>query len=130
MAAPTHAEQIAAKEAELAAARKALVDNFERPIGGSSRTKQFGRRVDAQLRRAGQLRTAVLRLERELEGLRRDNLRPEVTPVDLSKLPAARYVRTEFGWHKVVKVNKATVKVRVEPGWNDLIKVSKILEIR
>lgn len=94
------------------------------------RTKSFGVRADANLRRAGHCARTIARLERELEGLRRRSTQPEPKPVDLDRLPYARFVRTWNGWHKVVKVNRVTVKVVVSPGWDDLIKVSKILEIR
>lgn len=125
------AEQIAAKETELAQAREAIVANFNRYAGTSlMRGKQHGIRTDAQIRRGATLAAAVTRMERELEGLRRQAARPETPALDLSKLPGARFIRTKVGWYEVVKVNRATVKVKVDPGWDDLIKVSQILEIR
>lgn len=119
---------LATLEAELAAARAAAVENFNRPIGGSLRTKQHGIRVDAAVRRAAELVRTAERLERELSALR--NPQPEPAPLNLARLPYARYIRTTYGWYEVVKVNRATVKVVAAPGMDDLVKVAKILEIR
>lgn len=124
------ADLIAAKEAELAAAREAMQANFNRPIGGSSKRKSFGVRVDAQIRRGAQLSRDVQRLERELDRLRTRGPKVESPPVTVEALSSARFVRTKVGWYEVVKVNRATVKVVVDPGWDDLIKISKILEVR
>ena len=127
----TIAEQIASKEAELAQAREVMVANFNRYAGTSSmRGKQHGIRTDAQIRRGAVLAATVTRLERELEGLRRRVSKPETPALDLSKLPGAKFIRTEVGWYEVVKVNKVSVKVKMPPGWDDLVKISKIVEIR
>lgn len=128
---PAHAERIAAKEAELAAARGALDAVYSQPAGTSRmRGKQHGVRVDAQIRRGAALSETVQRLGRELDALRRQGTGPASAPLDLARLPVARYVRTRHGWYEVVKVNRVTVKVQVDPGWDDLIKIGKILEIR
>jgi hypothetical protein len=125
------AERIAAKEAELARARKDLEANFDRFAGCSSlRGKQHKIRGDAQIRRAVVLGETVQRLERELAGLRQQAARPEAQPVDLAALDGARFIRTKYGWYEVVKVNRATVKVAAAPGMDDLVKKNKILEVR
>jgi hypothetical protein len=123
-------ERIAAKEAELAQARHALAGVPRNPGTSSLRGKQHYTRVDGAIRRAAQLGETVQRLERELEGLRRQATRPEPQPFDLAALPTARFIRTKVGWYEVVRVNKATVKVLTAPGMDDLVKISKILEIR
>jgi hypothetical protein len=125
------AERIAAKEAELAATLKAMQANFDRPAGTSQmRGKQHNLRIDAAIRRGADLGRTVERLERELAALRRQADQPEPQPLDLSKLPDARFIRTKVGWYEVVRVNRATVKVVVDPGWDDLIKIGRIVEIR
>jgi hypothetical protein len=124
------ARLIAAKEAELVAARNATEANFNRPVGGSSRTKQFGRRIDAQLRRGGQLGREVQRLQSEIRGLRRRATEPAPAPLDLSRLPYAKAIRTATGWYRVLKVNAKSVVVEVPPGWDNRFPLSRILEIR
>ncbi|MET8278378.1 hypothetical protein [Micromonospora sp. NPDC005174] len=124
--------QIAAKEAELARAREAFAAECDRPVGGSSRRKSFGVRLDAQIRRAANLGADVRRIERELQALRIQGARTRESAVqhDASTLAGVRYIRTDIGWHEVVKVNRLTVKVKVRPGMDDLIKIGKILEAR
>jgi hypothetical protein len=125
------AEQIAAKETDLAAARDAMEANFARPAGTSRmRGKQHGIRIDAAIRCGADLGRTVERLERELAALRRQADRPEPKPLDLSKLKDARFVRTTCGWYEVVRVNRATVKVLAGRGMDDLIKIGRIVEIR
>lgn len=123
------AEQIAAKEAELEAARAALVANYNRQVGGSSRTKQHGIRIDAQIRRGAEHARTVERLERELTALRRP-VQPEPQPVTPETLNGAKYVRTRYGWHKVVRVNRTSVTVETGYSWTDRIQLGKILEAR
>lgn len=127
----TIAEQIANKEAELAQAREAMDANFDRYAGTArGRGEQHRVRCDAQVRRGAQLGDRVQRLERELEALRRRADRPTPPPLDLSKLPGAKFIRTSSGWYEVIKVNRVSVKVKVPPGWDDLIRITKIVEIR
>ncbi|MEV5211247.1 hypothetical protein AB0K35_27625 [Micromonospora sp. NPDC053740] len=132
---PTGSDQatrIAAKEAELARALKAFNAECDRPVGGSSRRKSFGVRLDAQIRRAAQLGGDVQRIERELSALRIQGAQ-RLGPAgqhDASTLAGVRFVRTDIAWYEVVKVNRATVKVKVRPGMDDLIKIGKILEAR
>lgn len=121
------ARAIAAKAAELTAARTRFYAECDRPLGGRSRTKQFGRRADAQLRRAGELRRLVDRLSGELDALRRPVR--VVPPLDLERLPYATHIRTDAGWYEVVKVNRKSVKVKVDPGWDDLIPIKRVKEI-
>lgn len=127
---PSIADRIAAKEAELAAAREAMEANFNRPVGGRSRTKQFGRRINAQLRRAGEHRRTIEQLEREIVGLHREATAPTPVPLDLTRLPYAKAIRTRSGWYRVLKVNRKSVVVEVPPGWDNRFPLSRILEIR
>lgn len=127
----TTAEAITEKELELAQAREAMAANFNRYAGTSRmRGKQHQIRGAAQVRRGASLGETIRRLERELAALHREADRPETPPLDLAKLPKAKFIRTEIGWYEVVKVNRVSVKVKMPPGWNDLVKISKIVEIR
>lgn len=125
-----NAARIAELEAELKTAEAAAQANFEHTPGGRSRTKRFGKRVDAQLKRAGQHRRNIERIQRELAALNRQANQPAPVVLDLARLPHAYAIRTDTGWYRVLKVNRVTVQVEVPPGWNDLIKISKVLEIR
>jgi hypothetical protein len=117
----------AAKAAELAAAERRWNALCEWRNYGNSRTKQFGRRADGNLRRAAEARRLVERLTQELETLRRPVR--VVPPLDLERLPFATHIRTDVGWYEVVKVNRKSVKVVVDPGWDDLIPIKRIKEI-
>lgn len=122
-------ELITGKEAELESARAAVTATWGQPAGTSRmRGKQHGARIDSQLRRDAQNAETVQRLERELAALRNQQTAP--APVDLSRLPYARFVRTRYGWFEMVRVNRATVKVLVAPGMDDRIPIKKIVEIR
>jgi hypothetical protein len=43
---------------------------------------------------------------------------------------AARVVRTDTGWHKVVRVNTKSVTVETGYSWTDRIQRDKIIEVR
>lgn len=123
------AARIAAKEAEL----KAAQDRFQReadwrPHGGMRR-KAFGVRVDANLRRAGEAKRDIDRLERELAALKRPTPPPSAAhELDVEGLEPGDLVKMKNGLvYKVAKVNKSTVKVVVPPGMDDLVQKSKIV---
>lgn len=126
----TVADEIAAKEAELEQARAALQAAADYQSGVRSRTKTHVVRMDGALRRAGLAANTIRQLERELEGLRRKATQPEPVRLDLARLPHAQYIRTRYGWHEVVKVNRKSVKVVADPGWGDLVPIARIIEIR
>jgi hypothetical protein len=48
----------------------------------------------------------------------------------LEDLKAATHVRTELGWHRVVRVSAKSVTVRTDHSWNDRYPLSKILDVR
>lgn len=51
-------------------------------------------------------------------------------PVDPATVFGADFIRTEFGWHKVVKVNTKTVTVETPYYWTDRIPFHKITAVR
>ena len=126
------AARIVAKESELARVREALAVEGTRQVGGSSRRKSFGVRVGAQVKRMAKLSGDVQRIERELQALRSHDTpgRRPAGQYDALTLAGARHVRTDLGWHEVVKVNRVTVKVKVRPGMDDLIKIRTIIQAR
>ncbi len=126
----TIADEITAKEAELEQARAALQAAADYQSGVRSRTKTHRIRSDGALRRAGQARNTIERLEREIAALHRKAAQPEPVPLDLDRLPFAQFIRTQAGWYRVVKVNRKSVKVVADPGWDDLIPIGRIIEIR
>lgn len=128
--AAARAAALAAKEAELAQAVKALEDFDYRP-SGNTRTKASSQRTNAAIRRAADLASAMRRLEREVAALRKPA--PPAVPAGgftPEQLAAAKFIRTRYGWYEVAKVNKKSVKVKAAPGWDDTIPVKRILEVR
>jgi hypothetical protein len=51
-------------------------------------------------------------------------------PYTTEELGAARVVRTDVGWHKVVRVNAKSVTVESGYAWNDRYTLDKVLEVR
>lgn len=51
-------------------------------------------------------------------------------PFTPEELNAARAVRTDAGWHKVVRVNPKSVTVETGYSWTDRYTLDKILEVR
>jgi hypothetical protein len=126
---------LARKEAELTAAREALAA-YSPQFSGNQRTKSANQRVGATFRRSAQLVENVQRLEREVEGLRRQGDRPAPAGpppggFNAGNLAGAKFVRTRLGgWYEVVKVNRASVKVKAAPGMDDTISHKKIIDAR
>lgn len=51
-------------------------------------------------------------------------------PFTPEELKAARAIRTDVGWHRVVKVNAKSVTVATGYSWNDRYTLEKVLEVR
>ena len=68
-------------------------------------------------------RVEVRRFENQLA----EQERPRLTRDDVL---GATHVRTRFGWHKVVRVNRTTVSVDTGYSWTDRYPFEKILEAR
>lgn len=123
--------KIAAKEAELEAARRRLQAAGEYQAGGSSKRKQFAVRMDGALRRAGQARNDIVRLENELKALRNPKPEaPKVGPVNFDDIKPGGIIKRDGQYYRVVKVNPKSVKVEMPPGWDDVFKKdAKITEV-
>lgn len=126
------ADRIRQKEAELADAQAAVSRHWSAGTPGTSsmRGKQHGQRVDANVRRGAQLADSVQRVERELASLREQATAASNPPQASVPLEHAKFVRTQYGWYEVLKVNASSVKVKAAPGMDDLIKKTRILEAR
>ena len=51
-------------------------------------------------------------------------------PFAPEELKAARAIRTDAGWHKVVRVNAKSVTVESGYSWTDRYTLDKVLEVR
>jgi hypothetical protein len=51
-------------------------------------------------------------------------------PFSPEELKSARAIRTDAGWHKVVRVNPKSVTVETGYSWTDRYALDKILEVR
>jgi hypothetical protein len=51
-------------------------------------------------------------------------------PFTTEQLKSAKYIRTDVGWHKVVRVNAKSVSVETGYSWVDRYKLDKVLEVR
>jgi hypothetical protein len=56
-----------------------------------------------------------------------EKARPKLTTEDVR---GARFVRTDLGWHKVVRVNVKSVTVETAYSWTDRYPLAKVLEVR
>jgi hypothetical protein len=129
-AAPTEREaKLAAKRAELEAATQRFHAEANRQVGGSSKRKSFGVRIDAQLRRAGEHRRDMERLEREIAALERPEA-PKAGPVNFDDIKPGGIVKRDGQYYRVLKVNAKSIKLEMPPGMDDLFKKDhKITEV-
>lgn len=97
---------------------------------GNQRTKAFGQRTDAAIRRAAQRVERVEVLKRHLAALERATTAATKPLPTEEEIRSARLIRTKHGWEKVVRVNRSTVTIEVPPGWNDKVSFRKIFEVR
>lgn len=51
-------------------------------------------------------------------------------PFTPEQLKAATHIRTDIGWHKVVRVSAKSVTVETGYSWTDRFSLAKILEVR
>jgi hypothetical protein len=67
----------------------------------------------------------------EFEAARVESARRNApVPFTRDELDAARFVRTNIGWHKVRRVNAQSVTVETGYSWTNRYAVSMILEVR
>lgn len=99
------------------------------PRGHRARGKSIEAEIAAWKRaEARRGREAARRATTERKAARdAEAARVKLTGEDIA---GARYVRNEFGWHRVVRVNKTTVSVETGYSWVDRLSFTKILEVR
>ena len=51
-------------------------------------------------------------------------------PFTTDQLKAATHIRTDLGWHRVVRVNAKSVTVSTGYSWDDRYAIGKVLEVR
>lgn len=56
-----------------------------------------------------------------------EKARPKLTADDLA---GARLIRTDLGWHEVVRVSAKSVTVKTGYSWNDRYPHARVLEVR
>jgi len=94
-----------------------------------ARAASMERLVDSALAEAKAAEDAAWKLIREQERVAREleAARVKFTATDLAN---AVIVRDEFGWHRVVRVNRVSVTVATAYSWTNSIPLAKVLEFR
>lgn len=99
--------------------------------------RSWARRGAAEINRVvaeGKAQVAALEAERDAERRAKvQDLRDaEAARVRLThaEVVGAAFVRDEFGWHRVVRVNAKSVTVETAYSWTDRIELDRIREIR
>ena len=64
---------------------------------------------------------------KQLQQLIADRDRVRLTRADID---GAQFIRTQFGWSRVLRVNTVTVTVPTEWSWTETVPFEKILEVR
>jgi len=91
-----------------------------------ARAAKVEREISAALAEAKAFEDAAWKAGKEL-ALAAEAARVKFTAADLS---GAVVVRDRFGWHRVVRVNRATVTVETGYSWTRAVPVAKVLEFR
>lgn len=83
------------------------------------------RSVDAAL-----AEVKAVQVAEQLEAQRTYFALTKPVPFTPEELLAARAIRTDAGWHKVVRVNATSVTVETGYSWTDRYTFDKVLEVR
>lgn len=109
--------------------------NFDTPLYGRSRTKAFGQRSDARLRRAGEFHRQLEKLrgeEQELVARASYPARPARPTATAELLTTATEVAVDrwgrIGWWRVLRVNKTSVTVDAGDNVTMRLQFSKIVD--
>lgn len=96
-------------------------------------SKRGGGSLDAQIDRhlAEQRREARVEQKRQhaerVAAREAEAARPKLTADDVR---GARFVRDQYGWHRVVRVSAKSVTVEMPYSWTGRIPLVKVLEVR
>ena len=90
--------------------------------GGGSLDAQIDRELAKQREEAREQWKASLAASRKAEA--------ERVRLTYEDVQGARLIRTDTGWHEVVRVNAKSVTVETGYSWTDRIALGKVLEVR
>ena len=99
------------------------------PIGHRGRGKSIDATINAAVKQIAADKAAAEREQRIARKAARyaEAVRPKLTREDCE---GARFVRDQFGWHKVVRISAKSVTVATEYSWTDRLPFAKVLEVR
>lgn len=98
-----------------------------------SQRRSWARHGDREIQRTINQAKAELADAEKIEGEERARRYAERTapvPFTFEELKAATHIRTDIGWHKVVRVSAKSVTVETGYSWTDRYTLAKILEVR
>lgn len=101
-----------------------------------SQRRSFNRNGDREIQRTinqAKLELAADAAQKDAEAeerLRRHEAATKPVSFTTDELKAATHIRTDLGWHKVVKVNAKSVSVETGYSWVDRYALAKVLEVR
>lgn len=98
-----------------------------------SQRRSWARHGDREIQRTIDDAKAELKAQEDAEGaerLRRYQERTAAVSFTTEQLKAATHIRTDVGWHKVVRVSAKSVTVETGYSWTDRHATAKILEVR
>ena len=92
--------------------------------------RQHHKRTDRELERYSAALQRVERLEWALSAATAREVETARVRLRAPDVQGARFIRTRHGWHKVVRVNGATVTVEASHCLTERIPLGKVLEVR
>ena len=98
-----------------------------------SQRRSWAKHGDREIQRTIDEAKARIKAQEDEDGAKRLAVYKAATapvPFTTEELRAATHIRTDIGWHKVVKVNAKSVSVETGYSWVDRYALEKILEVR
>lgn len=98
-----------------------------------SQRRSWARRGDREIQRTiDEAKAELAADQRAEEDARAAAWAQKLAPVAFTpeELKAATHIRTDIGWHKVVRVSAKSVTVETGYSWTDRYVLGKILEVR
>jgi hypothetical protein len=98
-----------------------------------SQRRSWAKHGDREIQRTIDQAIAETAADEAVERAERQARHERLTaPVEFTteQLKAATHIRTDLGWHKVVRVSAKSVSVETGYSWTDRYALAKILEVR
>jgi hypothetical protein len=98
-----------------------------------SQRRSWAKHGDREIQRTIDQAKAEMAADEAVERSERAERHARLTaPVEFTteQLKAATHIRTDLGWHKVVRVSAKSVSVETGYSWTDRYALAKILEVR